>query len=394
MDLTSETLKRTLDAPAFQSDYKAPTKFESKSQLDELLRNVITAEPSDIAITAEHPVLAKVDKQLMRFTERKLTIEEVRNIVGFIRGKQDGSAADLLKSCYMDVSYSVVTDRSEYKDIRRRLRVNLTGVYSPVGESIQIIMRVFPPRPPQPHEIGLDNEILAAMTPNDGAVYVVGPTGSGKTTTFGSVMGWIAQGNSRYQGLALAYEAPVEFDLASLSSDRLLIVQMEVSPNNAIKSFEDAVRNALRRAPDLVMVGEMRDFETINAALEFAATGHPLFGTLHSNGVANTIPRMLRRIPEAEKEATLHDIVSTLRTIVFQKLVPSTTGKLIALREWLTLNDDQRSRIESQCTTSNIGKLMQDALTAHGHPIKTAAKKAYESGQISEAVYRLNAADA
>lgn len=384
-------LSSTMKAPLVDraADYKEPIRFESKEKIDDLLRECVRHKPSDIYITTGHPVLIKINGSLQRVTTKVLDESEFKVVMSTLRQKVDSSAADILKSQDFDNSYSVVTEKTQHSAKRVRFRNNFTGLYAAKGggNAYQAVLRVISETPPRPEDIGLTSELLNALTPPDGAVYIVGPTGSGKSTTFGSLMRWIAEGNSIYYGVAHTYEAPVEYDLQSLSSARMLITQVEVGSTSGIQSFPDGVRNAMRRAPDLAMIGEMRDAETILAGLEFAATGHPLFTTLHANGVADTVPRLLKRIPPGEKESALADILSTTRAILFQRLVPSARGGRVALREWLCLNDEMRAKLQSEATTVNVGTLMRKLLDEFGHSLLKDASEHLAKENISQEVF-------
>lgn len=367
-------------------NYHEPQRFESKEHVDNLLRECVLHKPSDIYISTGQPVVVKINGLLRRVTSRLIDWTEFRAIVSAMRQKEN--ATDILNNRDLDGSYSVVCERTEFFERRTRFRNNYTKTYSNRGsESGQIVMRVISDTPPTPQDLGLSDEILAALTPRDGAVYIVGPTGSGKTTTFASIMRWICEGHSPYSGIGLTYEDPVEFDLMQLSSDRFMIFQHEISPENPIKNFQDGVRNAMRRAPDLAMIGEMRDIETIRTALEFAFTGHPIFSTLHANNVADTIPRLLKRFPSDEKGAALSDFLSTTRAILFQKLVPRVGGGRVALREWIPLTDDVREWIQQDANDRNIIIKMREALRQFGHPLIEDAERHLNQQLITQSVY-------
>ena len=127
---------------------------------------------------------------------------------------------------------------------------------------------------------------------------------------------------------------------------RLLVYYQPIRNTTPFAQFcRRGARNALRRKPRLILVGESRDMETIAATIEAALTGHPVYTTVHSNGVADAVRRMIATFPAEERNGRALDILETLRMVVWQKLVPSTDGKRVALRERLVLNDQIRDKL-------------------------------------------------
>src|SRR5262249_186992 len=155
--------------------------------------------------------------------------------------------------------------------------------------------------------------------PRQGIVIITGPTGSGKTTL-------LAAGNrmllERPQGCGkmLTYEAPIEYTYDGIKSPRSLVAQTEIPRH--LPTFAHGIRNSLRRKPEIIVVGESRDRETINAAIEAAQTGHAVYTTTHTTGVAATIQRMLSTYEMNEREERAIALMETLRLIVTQALAP------------------------------------------------------------------------
>lgn len=148
------------------------------------------------------------------------------------------------------------------------------------------------------------------------------------------------------------------------------------------------MRNALRRKPHLIMVGESRDSETISATLEAALTGHPVYTTLHSNGVAETVRRLVGSFPQEERTGRAIDIIETLRLIVWQRLVPSIDGKRIALREYLVFNEEVRDLLldtDLNQITANTRNLLQK----YGRPMQADVDEKFAQGLISERTYKV-----
>jgi defect-in-organelle-trafficking protein DotB len=135
----------------------------------------------------------------------------------------------------------------------------------------------------------------------------------------------------------LTYEAPIEFVYDEVDKPSTIICQTEIGRH--LKTFADGVRNALRRKPMVILVGEARDAETIGECVTASMTGHLTYSTVHSNGVADTIRRMVNVFPDGEKHSRAIDIVTSLKMIVSQMLVPSTDGRRVALREYMIFNE-------------------------------------------------------
>jgi defect-in-organelle-trafficking protein DotB len=154
-----------------------------------------------------------------------------------------------------------------------------------------------------------------------------------------------------------------------------------------LPSFAAGVRNALRRKPRLILVGESRDPETIGASIEAALTGHPVYTTLHSNGVAETLRRLVNSFPAEEAKARMIDIIETIRVVIWQQLVPSAEGKRIALREFLVFNEKLRD-ILLDSKLENISANTRQMLKKYGQPMSVDAKRKFDAGLITQRVYK------
>ena len=185
----------------------------------------------------------------------------------------------------------------------------------------------------------LPPDIKEAIAPYQGVVYVTGATGSGKSTLLASIIRHLAE-NEESNRKILTYEAPIEFVYDGLEMPNSIVSQSEIPRH--LPSFAAGVRNALRRKPRLILVGEARDQETMSAVLEAALTGHPVYTTLHSNGVAETMRRLVTTFPADERHGRTIDILETIRLAIWQKLVPTVDGKRVALREYLIFTDEVR----------------------------------------------------
>ena len=163
------------------------------------------------------------------------------------------------------------------------------------------------------------------------------------------------------------------------------IVRQSEIPKN-LPSFAAGVRNALRRKPKLILVGESRDPETITASLEAALTGHPVYTTLHSNGVAETIRRLVGAFPIEERLGKTIDIIETVRIVIAQRLEPTVDGKRVALREYLIFNETVRDIILNS-DPNNITATIRNLVREHGQPMQTDIEQKFKEGIISERTF-------
>jgi defect-in-organelle-trafficking protein DotB len=155
-----------------------------------------------------------------------------------------------------------------------------------------------------------------------------------------------------------------------------------------LPSFAAGVRNALRRKPRLILVGEARDEPTIAAVIDAALTGHPVYTTIHSNGVADSIRRMISTFPPEERHGRALDIIESMRMIVWQKLVRTVDGKRTALREYLVFTQEVRD-VLIDTPVELVTAKTRELLELHGQPIERDAKRKLEQGIIEERTYQL-----
>ncbi|MBI5421992.1 PilT/PilU family type 4a pilus ATPase [Candidatus Peregrinibacteria bacterium] len=173
-----------------------------------------------------------------------------------------------------------------------------------------------------------------------GFFLVVGPTGQGKSTSLAAILNHI---NHTQEQHIITIEDPIEY---IVKNDKSIIEQREVGTHAS--SFQDALRSSLRQDPDVIIIGEMRDYETIQTAITLAETGHLVFSTLHTNNSAQTIDRIIDTFPEHKQKQVRIQLASTLTGVVSQRLVPGVDGKLIFAYEQLLVTDAVRNIIRSE----------------------------------------------
>lgn len=311
--------------------YPGETARITEADLDELLLFCVRNEASDITLQTGDQVVADIHGRLRRVTDHKLSHSEVAGLLNAIYGAN--GTAQILSGKDLDTHYEIKPTRGE----RYRFRVNGTGCHVEGHEGIQITMRTIPIDPPFLKDMDLPEELTQGLIPDQGIVIVAGSTGSGKSTLLAAIMRQILETQS---GKVLSYEAPIEFVYDNVPQPNTMMAQHEIPAN--LPSFPAAVRNALRRKPNYILVGEARDKDTIAAVIDAALTGHVVYTTVHSNGVADTLRRMIAAFPADERHGRAVDLIELIRTIVWQRLLPSKDGRRVPLREWLVFNPEVR----------------------------------------------------
>lgn len=355
-----------------------PLRF-TPMELDRLLAFCQELNASDITFQSGENVFAEVYGKLYRLTRRKLSNTEVGEILNAIYGPN--GTTQILGGSDVDTHYEVRPNRTD----RYRFRVNGTGCQVEGHDGIQLTLRTIPSSPPHIEEMDLPPEILEAASPQQGVVYITGATGSGKSTLLAAIIRHLAE-NAEGHRKVLTYESPIEFVYDDLELPNSVISQSEIPRH--LPSFAAGVRNALRRKPRLILVGEARDQETMSAVLEAALTGHPVYTTLHSNGVAETMRRLVTTFPADERHGRTVDILETIRLAIWQKLVPTVDGKRVALREYLIFNDEIRD-ILLECDVEKITAATRKLVAERGQLMEVDARKKFEEGIISARDYKI-----
>jgi twitching motility protein PilU len=271
----------------------------------DLLREMVERDASDLYVKVGSPPTFRVHGELQTGSWDRVTPEVSRTLADQLL--DDEQRRQLRTEQNVDLAYS-------FPGVGR-FRVN---VYQQRG-SIAFVARRVRTDIPSFDQLGLP-EILAdlVMRPR-GLVFVTGPTGSGKTTTLAAMIDYR---NTHASGHIITIEDPIEF----LHPDkRSLVSQREVATDTP--SFHHALRGALRQAPDVLLIGEMRDRESADAALYFAETGHLVLSTLHSINAAQALERLLAFFPADHAQEVLHRVSLTLEGIVSQRLVPRSDGQ-------------------------------------------------------------------
>jgi defect in organelle trafficking protein DotB len=347
--------------------------------LDDLLLWCTQQKASDTTLQTDRPVYIEVDGILFPVTRRSLDSADMANILGRIYGAD--ALAKLASGRDLDLSYEVRPDRNT----RVRFRTNITAVLSRGRDSVQVTLRTLPNLPPTLKDLGVEDKIVENWAPRQGMILVTGPTGSGKSTLLAAGCRMLIE---REQGCGkmLTYEAPIEYVYDAITGPRSLVAQSEIPRH--LPSFAAGVRNALRRKPNIILVGEARDRETVTAAIEAGQTGHLVFSTVHTIGVAATIRRMISVFEPAERTERAFAMMETLRMVVTQALVPRVGGGRVGLREFLVFDENVRE-ILLDLPIEKWTLETQRLLVRYGQTMEQTATKAFKEGIIDRRSYLL-----
>lgn len=227
----------------------------------------------------------------------------------------------------------------------QRLRARCNFVQARVAQldaAFSITMRLIPTQLPDIHTMGIEPELFSALYPAKGLIAVCGPTGSGKTTLQAAV--YAHAGIAMPDRKVITCEDPIEFVLGGPHWRGPQPAQSQIGRD--IEDFAAGLRNAMRRKPSIIGIGEARDLETVDAAIEAGLTGHLCYVTCHTDSVAETINRMIQVYPPAQQSAIASRLVGSLAVVVVQRLLKTTDGKRRAIREFVIFDRELRNRLQ------------------------------------------------
>jgi twitching motility protein PilT len=284
--------------------------------IDSILAEMVQRRASDLHLTLAEPACVRIDGEIIRMGESVLTEDQMRAYLLPIMPPKNRE--EFARICDTDFSYEVPG--------LARFRVNVFRNRMGVGA----VLRQIPDKILSADDLGLPPAIRKLCELHKGLVVVTGPTGSGKSTTLAAMVDLINESRSEH---ILTIEDPIEF---VHKQKRCLVNQREVHKHT--QSFSRALRAALREDPDIILIGEMRDLETVEIAIETAETGHLVFGTLHTNTAISTVDRLIDQFPAEQQEQVRVMLAESLKGVVAQTLVKKKGGGRIAAHEILIVD--------------------------------------------------------
>lgn len=291
--------------------------------LHQLLKATVKQNATDLHIVAHSPPVLRVDGRMVRVKSPELTPDETRNLCYSILTEEQKSRIEETKE--LDLSFGVKS--------MARFRAN---IFYQRG-TISGVFRRIPLQVPDVTSLGIPKSVQELTNMTSGLILVTGPTGSGKSTTIAALIDKI---NMERRGHVLTLEDPIEY---VYSHKNCIVNQREVGADTT--SFRDALRYVLRQDPDVCVLGELRDLETIESALNIAETGHLVFASLHTNSAVETINRVVGMFAGGHQERIRVQLSFVLNAVVSQRLVPGAQGGLHAAIEFLSLTPNVRNLI-------------------------------------------------
>ena len=296
-------------------DYAMPAVAGGTIMIDKLLTAAVKGGVSDIHITVGQPPVFRQDGGMKPQKTKTLTADDTNSLMKSITPER----------CQAELAEMGGTDFGFAFGDMARFRVS---VFKQRG-SIAMVLRQIPNNMLTPEQLGVPEVCKQMATRPRGLFLVTGPTGSGKSTTLASLINYI---NERYDHHIITIEDPIEFYHYSKMST---VNQREVGSD--VTSFSEALRRALRQDPDVILVGELRDLETIEAAISAAETGHVVFGTLHTSSAQGTVNRIIDAFPSNQQEQIRTQLSTTIIGVVSQALLKKIGGGRVAAYEILVV---------------------------------------------------------
>jgi twitching motility protein PilT len=308
--------------------------------IDDLLERMVARGASDLHVTSGSEAAVRVDGRLERLEDfGKLTPEDNQRLLYRILSTEQQKHLETKRQ--LDFSYSIPGVA--------RFRVNVFFQ----RESLGAAFRMIPTELKTLEQLGMPAALAELAEKPRGLVLVTGPTGSGKSTTLAAMIDLI---NGTRADHIMTIEDPIEF---LHRHKRCIVNQREIGPDAV--SFAEALKGALRQDPDVILLGEMRDLETIGTALTAAETGHLVFATLHTQDAPSTVDRLIDVFPAAQQEQIRVQIASTLQGVVTQTLMPRADGNGRVAAVEILLPDDAVRNLIRQAKVEQIYSVMQTA---------------------------------
>ena len=308
--------------------------------IDDLLEQMVTRNASDLHLSVGAPPAMRVHGQMERLTDfPALAADDTQQLLYRIMSSEQQKNLEIKRQ--IDMSHSIPG--------LARFRVNIYFQREALGAAFRLI----PEELKTLEELGLPSTLREFANKPRGLVVVTGPTGSGKSTTLAALIDEVNRTRAEH---ILTIEDPIEF---IHRHKRCIVNQREIGPDAT--TFADALRAALRQDPDVILLGEMRDLETISTALTAAETGHLVFGTLHTQSAPSTIDRIIDVFPAEQQEQVRVQIATSLQGVITQALLPTAdgTGRVPALE--ILVPDDAVRNLIRQGKVEQIYSVMQTA---------------------------------
>ena len=329
--------------------------------INDLLKLMVSRGGSDLFITGDFPPAMKVDGKVTKVSPQPLTGAHTLSLARSIMNDKQAAEFERTKECNFAISPPGIG----------RFRVNAFIQQGKVG----MVLRVIPQILPTIDGLGVPQVLKDVVMSKRGLCILVGATGSGKSTTLAAMVDWR---NENSFGHIITVEDPVEF---VHPHKNCVVTQREVGLDT--DSWEAALKNTLRQAPDVILMGEIRDRETMEHAVAFAETGHLCLATLHANSANQALDRIINFFPEERRAQLLMDLSLNLRAMVSQRLIPKQDGKGRAAAVEIMLNTPLIADLIFKGEVAEIKEVMKKSRNLGMQTFDQALFDAYEANVIS-----------
>ncbi len=331
--------------------------------LKECLQQAINAHASDVFIIAGLPVSLRKNNVISQFTEERLLPADTENILADIyRYAGNRDMKRLHETGDDDFSFAIPG--------LSRFRVSAYKQRS----TLSIVIRIITFSLPDPAQLGIPDKIIDFAKFPKGLVLITGAAGSGKSTSLACIIDYI---NQHFDKHIITLEDPLEF---LHRHNRSIVSQREIGVDT--DSYVTALRAALRQSPNVILLGEMRDYETIQVAMTAAETGHLIFSTLHTIGAANTIDRIIDVFPPNQQHQIAVQLSMVLQAVVSQQLVPSVDGTMVPAFEIMSVTPAIRNMIRDN-KVPQIDGLIYSSASADMISMDTSLLNLYKAKRIT-----------
>ena len=327
----------------------------------ELLKLMLSRKSSDLFITADFPPSMKIDGKLTKMSPDRLSGEQTAELVRSIMSGRQAAEFEATKECNFAISPEGIG----------RFRVNAFVQQGKAG----MVMRMIPTTVPTIDGLGVPQVLKEVVTAKRGLCILVGATGSGKSTTLAAMVDWR---NEQTYGHIITIEDPIEF---VHPHKNCLVTQREVGLDT--DNWDAALKNTLRQAPDVILMGEIRDHETMEHAVAFAETGHLCLATLHANSANQALDRIVNFFPEERRAQLLMDLSLNLKAVISQRLVPKQDGKGRTAIVEILLNSPLISDLIFKGHVTEIKEIMKKSRSMGMQTFDQALFEAFEANSIS-----------
>jgi twitching motility protein PilU len=327
----------------------------------DLLRLMVSRKASDLFITVGFPPAIKIDGKMTPVSNQPLTPAHTMDLARAIMNDRQAAEFESSKECNFAINPAGIG----------RFRVNAFVQQANVG----IVLRVITTAIPRIEDLGLPNVLKDVVMTKRGLVIMVGATGSGKSTTLAAMVGYR---NENSHGHIITIEDPIEF---THPHKGCLITQREVGVDTV--NWLTALKNTLRQAPDVILIGEVRDRETMDHAVAFAETGHLCLATLHANSANQALDRVINFFPEERRQQLLMDLSLNLRGFISQRLIPLKEGKGRCAAVEIMLNSPLISDLIFKGEVHEIKEIMKKSRELGMQTFDQHLFDLFEAGKIS-----------